>query len=455
MSEQYKTLMDQQASQMEMEAVKALDSTTGAPLNPEVKSDIITNLVKVKTPLLGLISDEVYSGDEYKFIRKTALASESSGITGENAVVVEDDGFTSTEVPLTAREIKRISGVTLREMEEDGTKGKKSFGEEVVSKATAIGNEIDLSTIWGEGTADQYQMNGIFSQLDSTSITALSGTLTERILDDTLASVLESETDQTFAWLCSPQMLYGISRLQKNRVNFNRENATIILPGGYVFNSYGVMHGKMIPIIPSTFMKVPGTMSTPTPSLVAGGTLADATTYYYRVAAIVSRPEGVGGYAKGGETVASVEVSQLTATPNLSVKLTWTAYPGAISYVIFRSTTSGAETRLATIAARTYDANGTVTGNVIDYTDNGSLTPDGYYKPLDTDEETMILLPLQKKSIHWIRLNSDANMNKLITYTDLAADDKYSKRFRMHTFLNLALRDTIITKAIRNVELPA
>lgn len=72
-------------------------------------------------------------------------------------------------------------------------------------------------------------------------------------------------------------------------------------------------------------------------TLVAGGSLTTATTYYYVVTAL----DGT-----GGETVASSEVNQTTGGGNLSIKITWNVVPNAFGYNIYRSTTPGTEIKL-------------------------------------------------------------------------------------------------------------
>lgn len=86
-------------------------------------------------------------------------------------------------------------------------------------------------------------------------------------------------------------------------------------------------------------------------SLQSGGSLADATTFYYVVTAL----DGT------GQTIASSEVSDTTATPNLTIRITWSVVTGAVSYRVYKGTTTGTYTEYFSINAPTlqYDDDAT------------------------------------------------------------------------------------------------
>ncbi len=100
----------------------------------------------------------------------------------------------------------------------------------------------------------------------------------------------------------------------------------------------------------SANLAVPNISSHPTST--TGGTLG-AATYWYKVTAIGNL---------SGETTGSTEISQATTGSTSSVTLNWGAVSNAAGYKIYRSTTSGSETLLATV------------GTVTTYTDTGSST---------------------------------------------------------------------------------
>lgn len=75
----------------------------------------------------------------------------------------------------------------------------------------------------------------------------------------------------------------------------------------------------------------PDTLSCPfnvEAELIAGGSLAEDTEYFYRMTA----------FNLLGETIGSVEVSATTDESNKSIKLTWDEVEGAEGYLIYRST---------------------------------------------------------------------------------------------------------------------
>lgn len=79
-------------------------------------------------------------------------------------------------------------------------------------------------------------------------------------------------------------------------------------------------------------MSVPGTPTMGTST--TGGTLA-AATYYYRITAIDAR---------GVESLGSVQASIITTGTTSTTTLTFAPAPGAVSYRVYRSTTSGTYT---------------------------------------------------------------------------------------------------------------
>lgn len=90
-----------------------------------------------------------------------------------------------------------------------------------------------------------------------------------------------------------------------------------------------------------------------TPSTsTSGGTLA-ASTYFYRVSAIVNFTE----------TAVAGEVSQVTTGATSTVTLNWTAVAGATAYKVYGRAT-GAELFMATVLTNTF-------------VDTGALTPAG------------------------------------------------------------------------------
>lgn len=107
------------------------------------------------------------------------------------------------------------------------------------------------------------------------------------------------------------------------------------------------------------------TPPTPTSSTnTTGGTLADATTYGYKITGIVD----------GTESVPSAQKTQATGagpTGTHTVTLNWTAMTGATAYKVYGRTSGGPWLLIATVTGLTY-------------TDTGAVTPAGA-PPANTD----------------------------------------------------------------------
>lgn len=88
--------------------------------------------------------------------------------------------------------------------------------------------------------------------------------------------------------------------------------------------------------------------NSPTPTITQTGT-AGSTTYYYRVSAVVGGVE----QPAGNEVVNALANATLNGT-NFNV-VSWTAVPGATSYNIYRSTTSGTELKIGTSTTTSYN----------------------------------------------------------------------------------------------------
>src|SRR5579884_3898954 len=109
------------------------------------------------------------------------------------------------------------------------------------------------------------------------------------------------------------------------------------------------------------FASVPGSLSTSGAS-TTGGNLAANTPYYYKITATNAN----------GESLASSELTYTTPNNGLStnqITVNWAAVSGATGYKIYRSTTSGAETYLASV------------GNVLLYADTGTQAAGGSLVP--------------------------------------------------------------------------
>ena len=112
-----------------------------------------------------------------------------------------------------------------------------------------------------------------------------------------------------------------------------------------------------------------------TSTSTTGGTLA-ADTYYYKITAI----DGA-----GGETLPSVEKSQVTTGSTSTITLSWVPVTGASGYKIYRSALSGAGSGGEVYLTTTL---GTVNGANLNYVDSGSATAGSVAPPASNNAYT-------------------------------------------------------------------
>ncbi len=111
------------------------------------------------------------------------------------------------------------------------------------------------------------------------------------------------------------------------------------------------------------------------PSLVSGGSLTLGTTYYYRCTALDSY----------GETAGSNEKSMITTTGNLSVQHKWTTPSNAISFRVYRGTSSLGQDRYYAITTSYISA---PTGPTTSVGGTGGTLPIGTYYYIVTALDT-------------------------------------------------------------------
>lgn len=265
---------------------------------------------------------------------------------------------------------------------------------EIQGSIEGLAETLEYAVLWGNDV-DEKQYDGIDAAIinDGTAsksvanggnVLDVNGVITLSDLDNMLDAVEQGRgtTSDMKVFVASPQMISKISGLQ---TKIQRTVQQVEFEGGFRMDTY-----RGVPLVPSGFVRPAATTTSPdvTATAAAGGSLAD-NTYYYRIASVT----------KYGEQFVGGEDSATTATTNNSVTLTWTADSNAKLYKIYRGTSAGAANLelLDVIAAKTYASDGSVSGNVTSYTDDGSKTPNSAYKPLDDTsghEEVIFLVNL-------------------------------------------------------------
>lgn len=366
---------------------KALDSgaSSGGALIHEYLEDIITDQIISQYPEWSMISPKKIGSKSYKLKSRNARGG-VGGAVGENATLTaQNSTYEQPEVPL--KIVARQFSVTdfLRDSTSENL---DAFAQELENEVNDQVLSLNLYNIFGNAVADTYQYSGWDkSILTNRNKTVLDGwssgaaTVPSALTTfDNMINASNRKGGERFkrAFVMSSDMASLLSRLYTS-VRKNIAPEMTRLPGGHELESY-----RRIPILESTVISGShtGTMTTVTAASAGttGGSLSDGT-YYFRVSAITA----------DGESMASAEssVTLAGATATQQINLTFTAFPGAIGYKVFYSATTGLSgmSLIRWSAAKTYDGNGSISGNVttinlLNVTANTTVTGIASDKPL-------------------------------------------------------------------------
>ena len=211
-----------------------------------------------------------------------------------------------------------------------------------------------LQCLWGNSAATAAngypQWDGFDSLLNSYSGTTQNaidfagGSMTlgalDRLADMVESNVAMSVFNSRWMYLLSQTAYSKMSQLLANTQRFVDQ---VEIAAGLLVPTY-----RGIPLVKTSFLSTRsyqmGTVTSATAT--TGGTLA-ATTYYYKVGAVIARQ---------GEILASAEVSQATTGSTSTVTLSFSTPTGwdslqPILYKVYRSTATGTETLLGYVDA--------------------------------------------------------------------------------------------------------
>ncbi len=230
-------------------------------------------------------------------------------------------------------------------------------------------------------TGDAYQTTGllpfIYANAAATNVIDAGGDkITLADMDNVLAVARryrQVRNDPAF-WAMSLKMKQVTDGLQ---TKIQLPLQTVTLPDGKIeMAAYGGA-----PIFETNYCE-PGTTSpTTTSALAAGGALPDTIAYTHAISSVTMYGECIRGTAGTQRT---------TGGGNNTINLTWTADATAVAYMIWRKIASGTYNLLDIIAAKTYDANGTVNGTVAAYSDAGAKSENASVKALETGEQIIV-----------------------------------------------------------------
>lgn len=393
---------------------KALDSSAsvGQSLIPQKLEQVITNTILRLSPELAMVTPRFDNQKFHEFNRLTSLPAAGGGM-GENAVTpTRNSTYARDQVQM---KIIRRKGSVTNFLQDSSAKYIDASAAEMENHLLTHAFDLATYILHGNADADSYTFSGVDHFVSTNRIQEAAGTAVPTnltFLDNMIDENLERQgAMHDKAFLMSARMLSKISSLLTNvrlsqgltgggltQVDFN---------GGWRLNAY-----RDIPIIVTSALRPKQTMTTiVTSALATGGALSDGT-YYIRVAPVTYN----------GEELASAEVSQVLSagTAVQGIRITWTAFPGALYYRVYVGTSTGiANTTLKkVISAFTYDANGTITGTVGQY-DYLNATLSGVTASMAKDQPFVAVGGVPPETIMFVDLDEYQGLGKL-PYTNTA-----------------------------------
>lgn len=290
---------------------------------------------------------------------------------------------------------------------------------ELFGSLEGLSNALEFGQIYGCAgdigfTGDAYQYTGFLARIyayASANVIDAGGNKLELVdFDNAIVKAFNfrgAATDPR-VWIMSKSMKLVADGLQ-TRVQIPLRSLELF-DGKMIMDSYAD-----IPILESDY--VTPTVASPTVALTgaaSGGTLP-ANTYNYRISMVTMYGEQIGGTA-GTQYVASGSTSKVT--------LDWTHNDDALLYMIFRQTGgTGDYSLIDIIAAKTYDAAGTVNGVVEQYVDLGARSAITTVQPLETGEQMILLVnrnPVRGAAILGKIDDMGRQVDSLFSFVDLA-----------------------------------
>jgi len=404
----------------------ALDQSTGGALSPESLEKHIVDIIQRLIPVLDQIKIVEATGAVHQFNRRTILPL--GRFEGEGADSASQES--TTVRAQVALKIMRLVGGVYGFTDAASRAFIDAYEAELFATARGLGMMMETAIHFGNASADQYQFDGFDKLIANRFDIGANGTLAHL---DAMLDVITRNGGRKHQLLIelSPELLSHFSRLDP----VIRKTVTEAPYAGGV---------RMASYRQAIMVEASGTRPITSMGAIViadggvPGSLTPGSTYRYRVSVVTV----------DGEQWASDMVSRVApAAPNSSLKLSWSAFPNAISYKIFRDNGDGETlTHLTTIAAITYNAKGTPIGTVTSWTDTGAITysstNDRPMLAADKDE-MMFCIDLDQDDgceIAALRSTSGQKLSSLVTYEELAKT-KDAREFMLKTYLALAVKN--------------
>lgn len=430
------------------ELKKALETTgDGAALVPyDLEAFLEEELLKLQ-PLAQLVDVIQAESKTHEYSVRTShpqawFEGESTPANSKNSA------YTRESVQL---KIQRIWGSVTGFAQTVDEKFIDALAAELEGSLEGMANIMEYGLMWGAAddrdfSGDAYQYTGIiprlFSDAPSNVIDAEGAKVSLDHLDQAMAqaSGFRGVRQDPKLWIMGIRMKQIVDGLQ-TRIQIPLTSVTLA-DGKVDMAAY-----DRTAILESDFIVPAASTSSPSDgsgSAASGGALADAD-WDYRIASVTAYGEQEASAAIGATT---------TSGSDNSVDLTWTADPAAYLYMIFREKDgSGTFELLDIIAAKTYDAAGTVNGTVETYTDDGSQTAKAI-KPLESDEQNILLANVNPtRGAAFVGKVDDMGrpVERLFSFVELArVKDTYD--YLVKSYLALRIKHPNLFSMVRHVK---
>lgn len=373
----------------------------GQALIPEDLSPYLVEYLYRVAPLLRRINKEKADGRTHEINRRTSVPTAWFG--GELEPLASDHsiyGRRSVQIKVFRTPKGGVSG-----FERAAAKSYMDALEaEMLGMVEAMADLYEWSLLWACSdetvpgfTGDAYQCTGLLPYVFGDTLAAANNVLQPSTagsavvlsdLDDMLdiAEGFRAVGRDPKVFLASRQMISRIGGLET--MVYRVPEYVEFVPGGKVASYKGV------PLVPCDFLSArEGTSPADLAAADSGGGSGPPDgDYYYRISSVTRT---------GGEQVAS-NADNIDPAGTNAITLTWTADATAYNYLIWRGVMDAGSadhddlSLIDIIPAKTYDADGLISGNVATYTDSNA-TPITTIHPMTTDEQQIVLMNLNER----------------------------------------------------------
>jgi hypothetical protein len=408
------------------ELQKLLDSTTTA-LQPEDLEPILVDTIYKLAPAWSCLNQATAEAKVHEFNQRTGLPTPN--FEGENAVTSSSNSqYTRQSVTL---KIMRQKGGVTNVAQLSMQRFIDAFKTELLGATKAMGWQIEAGVLWGNSVADQYQFSGL-DNLIETNVVDWNAPVSLSLLDNLIdASDDAGGEGHDRVFILGSKIRSSLTRILRNQFHAPE---LITVRNGLTLPGY-----RGIPLMASTGVRAYSQMTSVASSQTTSGSLTTSQQYFWSVAPVTV----------DGEQQASATTTQTMSGSNHTVNLSWTAYPGAFLYKVYRGTATNAMGLVAAIAANTYDGSGTVSGQVSTYSDAGTVSPNMLIAPLSAGDQVVFLLDRNSDESAEIRYLSERQ--NIIQYLDLAPISD-QKEFLLRSFMALVMKYEAVNGMARRVQ---